>query len=135
MASQIDVRSTIDRGIPVLTIRYGAGEMFRTESAKELSSLMVEGYEKRLTEEPPNRSCIVVIESETAGSPLDRALFELYKRVVSEGQQLFCVNYPADYIHSLTSLGLPSLKGFVLKSSRETAIKDLLSEERRAETA
>jgi len=135
MASQIDVRSTIDRGIPVLTIRYGAGEMFRPESAKELTTQMVKGYEDRLKEEPENRSCIAVIESETAGSPLDRALFELYKRVVSEKQQLLCVNYPADYIHSLTSLGLPNLKGFGLKSSKEAAIKELLSEERRAETA
>ncbi len=135
MASQIDVLSTIDRGIPVLTISYGAGEMFRTESARELTSQMVEGYEKSLAEEPPNRSCIAVIESETAGSPLDRALFELYKRVVAEGQQLLCVNYPAAYIHSLASLGLPTLKGFGLRSSQETAIKELLSEERRAETA
>ncbi len=135
MASQVDVRSTTDRGAPVLTVRYSAGEMFRMATAKELTSSLIGGYEERLTEKPPIRSCIVVIESETAGSPLDRALFELYKRVVAEGQELFCVNYPADYIHSLTSLGLPSLKGFVLKSSRETAIKDLLSQEMRSETA
>jgi hypothetical protein len=130
MASQIDVRDSMDRGIPVLTIRYDADDMFRMESAHELGSQMVAGYEKRLAEEPANRSCIAVIESETAGSPLDRALFDLYKRVVAEKQQLLCVNYPADYIQSLASLGFPSLEGFALKSSKELAVKQLLSEEK-----
>lgn len=125
------VRGVVERGIPVLTMNYDAERMFQEEASKELSSQLVDAYESLLEEkELQTKSCIVLVEAETAGSRLVRALFELFKRVVSEGRQLICVDYPADYIYSLTSLGLPALEGFSLASTKEEAISRLLSEEK-----
>lgn len=134
MAGKLKIGRTVERGIPVVTVDYGVDLMFRAESADEISSQMVNAYEEILADNnPANESCVVVIESESAGSPLVRALFKLYERVTAEGNQLICVNYPDDYIHSLASLGLPSLGGFSLMSSKQNALSKLLSEERKTE--
>ncbi len=119
----IDVRGVIDQGIPVLTINYGVNEMWRPESAAELTAKMLEGYEGILAKEPPSRSCVVVIEAETAGAAIARALFELHEMVAAEGQQLLCAGYPEDYKPGIKCLGLP--KGFGLRGSRDEAVDEL----------
>ena len=71
-------------------------------------------------------SCVVKIDSEVAGSPVVRALFELWREVVEKrGGQVICVGYPEDYLYSLTSLGLPALNGFSLASTEEEAVERL----------
>jgi hypothetical protein len=66
----------------------------------------------------------VSIKAKTAGSPLVRAIFELYKVVSAEAATLFCASYPENYMESLTTLGLPALPGFKLTKTLEEALQE-----------
>jgi len=132
MPERLTVKAEITQGIVVATVGYGLEQMLQEGAAKELSRRLLEEYQRQMDEAKKagtarTGSCVVVIKAETAGSPLVRALFELYKAVTAEGGQVICVGYPSDYIDSLTELGLPSLHGFSLAASQEAAIKTLVS--------
>ena len=70
-------------------------------------------------------SCIVVLDATAAASAIVFALYELFKVCVSEGGRLYIVGYPNDYIHSLSSLGLTDIHGFVLRESTESALREI----------
>jgi len=134
MPERLVVDAEISRGVVVLKVGYGLEQMLKDGAAKELSKRLLEEYQRKMNEEAQKTndsartgSCVVVITAETAGSPLVRALFELYKVVTAEGGQVICVGYPSDYIDSLTELGLPSLDGFSLATSQQAAIETLAS--------
>jgi hypothetical protein len=127
MADELQVQGKVEQRVILLTIRYGQELLLKTEAHERLSKELTECYRKiREQERPETSSCIVEIQAEVAGSPVVRALFELWKEVVAkEGGQVVCVNYPHDYIDSLTSLGLPSLPGFNLAETKAEAIQQL----------
>lgn len=127
MTKPLAVKGRIsDSGAAVLTVDYGLEEMLRDEAAPEISKLLLDEY-RRLEQDPKTtmRSCVVAIQAETAGSPLVRSLFELYKLVNAGGGQVVVANYPADYIDSLTFLGLTDLDGFETAPTEEAALKML----------
>jgi hypothetical protein len=109
---------------PCLEVNYVPAEMFKPHTAKLLAEQFIENY-RNLTTIPVSGAkrniCIVVIKATVAGSPLVRALFDLYKVVVADSAKLICVSFPEDYMDSLTGLGLPALPGFKLASSLDEA--------------
>ena len=70
--------------------------------------------------------CILSFEPKFAGSPVDRAIFELYQVVHAKSGILICANYPPKYVRALTDLGLPSLPGFELCSTTKEAREKML---------
>lgn len=124
----LNVEIRRDDETPVLTVDYGADQMFLPQSSQTLSEKLLALYRQEVSDQPDKpalKGCIIVINADSAGSPLVRALFELYKVVNADGGQLFCVSYPDDYIDSLTSLGLTVLPGFHLAASKAEALKKL----------
>ena len=69
--------------------------------------------------------CVVVIKASTAGSPLIRALLELYKTVTANGGQLRLVDYPLEFRHSLSTLGFRTLPGFAHSATIDKAVEEL----------
>ena len=128
MAIEVQVDKDIlkEKGVILLTISYDEELLFQADTSGLLSSKLIEEYQKNL-KASTNNSCIVKIDSEVAGSPIVRALFGLWKEVVkTTGNQVICVGYPEDYLYSLTSLGLPTQKGFSLASTEKEAVEKLV---------
>ncbi len=124
MPQQLRVKGEVKKGVIVLIISFGKELLLKTGAREQLSKELTRHYRQIRTEQKTgvNTSCIVKIQAEVAGSPLVRALFELWEEVVStKGGQVICVNYPPDYIDSLTSLGLTAMPGFSLAASEEDA--------------
>lgn len=130
MAIDVKVDEDIlkEKGVILLTISYDEELLFQADTSGLLSNKLIEEYQKNLKAPGvENKSCIVKIDSEVAGSPIVRALFALWKEVVkTTGNQVICVGYPEDYLYSLTSLGLPTQKGFSLASTEDEAVKKLV---------
>jgi hypothetical protein len=131
MAKEPQVTGKVVKGVIVLTMRYGQELLFEKDVRERLSKELTGRYHEILEKERDKiktTSCVVKIQAEVAGSPVVRALFELWKEVVEEGVggQVICVDYPPDYIDSLTSLGLPTLPGFSLAATEEEAIQRLI---------
>ena len=129
MAEEPQVKGEPQEGVVVLTVSFNQEFLLGTEASEQLSKKLVDRYREILEKDEKNvtnRSCVVEIQSETAGSSLVRALFELWKEVVEKNSgQVVCVNYPPDYIDSLTALGLPSLPGFNLAGTTQKALQNL----------
>ena len=130
MADEVVVQGGVERGVVVLQIQYTEASLFQREAARWLTDKLVEVY--RQTRGQPNvstASCIVVIQPRVAGSPLARALFELWKEVVenpsSRGGQVACVGYPKAYLDMLTVPGITDLAGFTLFDTKESALARL----------
>jgi hypothetical protein len=124
---ELTVKPNLEQGIVVLKISYGPDQMFQRETAMRLSEQLLSAYTTWIDKEgvEDRKSCITVIEAQTAGSPLVRGLFDLYKAVRRKDGQLICANYPADYLESITTLGLPALPGFILVSKPSDAFRRL----------
>jgi hypothetical protein len=112
------------QGVGVITLQYGPEQMM-TPGA-EIGSKLVAKYAE-LRETTHNPSVVVDIKADTAGSPVIRALYDLYRNVRSNRGQLLCVGYPHDYLPSLYSLGLPDRPGFTMEIGLEDAIKRIIT--------
>ena len=128
MAEELRVEGKVEEGVILLSVRYGQELLLERGTSERLSKELTGRYRQiREKANVKTISCIVEIQSEVAGSPVVRALFDLWREVVGkEGGQVVCVNYPQEYIDSLTSLGLPSLAGFSLAETKGEAIQKLL---------
>ena len=115
--------------IPVLTLRYVPAHLRDPNVHEVLREKLVDRYNKLLDEQGTDRhpSCVVVMDADTAGSPLIRALYELYKTVTAKGGRLGVVQFPIDYIPSLSALGMLRLDDFKLSGERDEAIQQLTS--------
>ena len=124
MAEDLQVESTIEDKVVVLKVRYGPELMLSRRAHETLSAELVKRYEAESAKDDSvkTNSCIIIIEADTAGSPLVRALFELYKTVYAGSGQVICVGFPPDYIDSLTTLGLTGLPGFSLANNKEEGL-------------
>ena len=112
-------------GVIVLTINYDEEQLLKKGKKERFSNVLTNEYEN-FRKNVDNPSCIVKIESEVAGSAIIRALFELWKRVhEKEKGKVICVDYPKDYINSLSAIGLTALSGFKLASTVEKAINKI----------
>ena len=127
MAEDLKVTTALEQGVVVLTVSYGPELMLTNTASKKLSEELVGAYQKETGKNGSANtgSCVVIIEAQTAGSPLVRALFELYKTVSADGGQVICIGFPSDYIDSLTTLGLTALPGFTLAGKKEEALSKL----------
>jgi len=99
--------------------------MLQRGAARQLFDELVGEYNDLLEKGAKTRSPVVIIEASTAGSPLVRALFDLYKTVEAGGGQVIVVGYPSQYIASLTALGLTALPGFFTTNSKQDALTRL----------
>jgi hypothetical protein len=124
--AEVQIKGCVEQGLVVLDITYGQELLFRPETSKRLGEALIAEYqEQRRTAQPPATSCVVVIHSLVAGSPLLRALFELWKIVADENRgKVVCVDYPVDFIDALTALGLNQLGGFSLAGTKAEAFRE-----------
>ena len=123
MTEPLEIQGAWRDGVPLIEVDYAASQMFLPKTSELLAEKLVARY-KELTEqqEAAPRACILWIRAKTAGSPLVRAIFELYKVLHADAATLFCAAYPENYMESLTSLGLPALPGFKLTETVEKAL-------------
>ncbi len=129
MSEALTVKKNVENGVILLKVNFNEELLLKMDAGVTISQELKKRYQEvrdRDRAKLTTISCVVDINSEIAGSPLVRGLFELWREVVQkDGGQVVCVNYPKDYIDSLTSLGLPALAGFNLAGSTEEAIKIL----------
>lgn len=126
MADMLKVALSVEEGVVILRVTYDPGQMFERKTGDVLSEQLTSKYEEAtLPPNPAGPDCIVVMDAQTAGSPMVKSLFELYMRVNNCKGKLICANYPADYIDSILAIGLPSLEGFRLATDKEEAFKKL----------
>ena len=111
-------------GISVVELSFDPELMFQKGARLTLSEELTRAYND-LKEDKGNPGCVVVIKASTAGSPVIRALLELYKTVTANGGQLRLVDYPQDFRDSLSTLGFRSLPGFAHSATIEKAVKEL----------
>jgi hypothetical protein len=69
-----------------------------------------------------------VLNARVANSAVAFASYELYKECSREGGRLYIVGYPKDYIQTIATLGLTTLKNFELIDSVESAIAKIKSD-------
>ena len=117
----MDISADDNSPVPLITIQYGPEGMLQFTGA-QLSERLVSEYEK-LAAVKENKSLIVDVQANTAGSPLIRALVNVHKHVLARKGQLICAGYPKDFLPSLHALGLTSLPGFRLALNREDALR------------
>ena len=120
MNDHLQIKSEIRDGIPILELDYGPNTMFRAQVADLLAEKLVSEY--RAGRPSHSVVCVLNIKANTAGSPLVRAIFELYNVVSADSGTLYCSGYPSNYMESLTSLGLPALPGFKLTKTLDEAV-------------
>ena len=108
---------------PLSKVDYTASQMFLPKTGELLAEKLVEKY-RTLVEQRDGapHACVLRVKARTAGSPLVRAIFELYKVLHADAATLYCAEYPENYMESLTSLGLPALPGFTLTETVERAL-------------
>ena len=125
MADSLQVTGEVKNGVVVLSLDYGRELLLREDAPARLSEELTRRYQELLDRHKPRTvSAVVEIKAKDAGSPVVRALFELWKKVVGgQSGQVVCVNYPQDYIDSLTALGLPALPGFSLAATVDDALR------------
>jgi hypothetical protein len=119
------ISSELIDGVVRIELAYDNNQLFQDDAAKVLSEEVSREYEKAKGTEPTARSCLVVIVADTAASPVVKALFELYRAVGAVGGSVGVVGYPAEFIDSINSLGLPSLAGFDLFPTEDEALSEL----------
>jgi hypothetical protein len=128
MTSELSVTGTVEDGAVVLNVIYDHEHMFHPEASSKLSNMLIQEYLSKCDSRGViTNSCVVVIHADTAGSPLVRSLFELYKVVKQAGGEVICANYPPDYLAGIATLGLPDLPGFILVPDKRAALKKLAS--------
>jgi hypothetical protein len=130
MTPEFDITPSEAKGILVLTVTYGPELMFQEATYEHLSARLSHAYDEGIKDGFRNgkvktRSCIVSIEATTAGSPLVRALFDLWEKVTAAGGQVVCAKFPVSYIEVISSLGLPALTGFSMANTVEDGVKRL----------
>ena len=128
--NEFEIAPSDTRGILVLTVTYGPELMFLEATYEHLSERLCAAYDDGIKAGFKNgkiktKSCIVSIQASTAGSPLARALFNLWEKVTAAGGQVVCANFPVSYIEVISSLGLPALTGFSMANTVEDAVKRL----------
>ena len=124
MLTPLSVTGEKKGDVVVLTVKY-AKDFLRHGSAFELfRDRLVEQYTalRPTADTSSGAVCVVQVDTEISGSPLVRALFELYETVASDRGRLIIADFPPDYIPQLASLGLTSLKGFELAADVDEAI-------------
>src|ERR1700719_3048833 len=101
MDTELDIKGDVREGIPLLEIYYPPSVMFLPKGWEILSDKLTDVYKDLITQEGiRTKSCVVWIKSATAGSPMVRALFELFKIVDAGGGTLYCADFPEDYMAS-----------------------------------
>jgi hypothetical protein len=123
MAEPLQIQGRWHDSVPLIEVDYAASQMFLPKTSELLAEKLVEKYKALTAErEQTPRACILWIKAKTAGSPLVRAIFELYKVLHADAATLYCAEYPENYMESLTALGLPALPGFKLTETVQKAL-------------
>ncbi len=124
MKDALEIKGQWQKSGPLIEIDYSPAQMFQPKTSALLSEKLVNEYRtlREAHDEEEPKFCILWIKATTAGSPLVRAIFELYKVLHADSATLICACYPVAYMESLTSLGLPTLPGFILATSVEEAL-------------
>ena len=81
MAEELRVEGKVEKGVILLTVLFSEELLLQTGASNRLSKELTERYQEIRDKEKARveiTSCVVEIRSETAGSPLVRALFELW---------------------------------------------------------
>ena len=124
MPTQAQHVASIDRfPIPVVEVSFEPDLMFQKGARHTLAEELTGAY--RALKEKKGPACVVVIKASTAGSPIIRALLELYKTVTANGGQLRLVDYPLEFRDSLATLGFRSLPGFAHAATIDKAVEEL----------
>ena len=127
---KLNISSTNKAGIAVLAIDYDF-EAIQKPRAHIVTDKFTQSYEKEKKKAPNVSSCVISIKPEYSTSTLNNAIFELWKTVRESGGILVCVDYPKEYIRSLTNLGMLGLEGFALSDTEDAAINSVTQRKKR----
>jgi hypothetical protein len=133
MKPNFKVEPAVRQGVIEITASYPEFAMTDAGFDEPFRQQLVQSYEKLAkTQENPN--CILTLKVEVAGSPVVKAIYELWKAVRARLGVLILADYPPDYVRALTDLGLPSLPGFELVSNTNEAREKMVTRRTGPET-
>lgn len=80
MTDELSVKAKADKdnNVVVLTVDYGPDLMFRGDAFGKGNDALANAYVETTQKEHDPPACIVIIDAETAGSKLIRALYQLW---------------------------------------------------------
>jgi hypothetical protein len=117
-----------ENGVIILAVAHYP-EAYKTRRGKQLLREKLLAQYREARKDPAVRlaSCVVEIESEVGGTPLNFALDDLRQEVVANGGKVVCLGYPRAYLASLASVGVTDARGFFLedKGKRAQAVRFL----------
>jgi hypothetical protein len=120
MPAGFTIEGSAAEGAAEISVSYPDSVIIDTGFDEPFRRQLVQKYEE-CARNQSDQDCILTISASVAGSPVVRGIFELYKVVRARSGNLFCANYPREYVRALADLGLPSLPGFELCGSAEEA--------------
>lgn len=111
------------RRVPVFYI-LGGNDVEFFDNPAAIGDALVAKYEE-LAKASGMASCVAVIESTYAPSPLIRLIYRLYKACRRHAGVLYVCGFPEDYLISLSTIALSEQDGFELRPSLESALLEL----------
>jgi len=109
-----------DDGLKYVKLQYSVNDL----ATVHVNNLMGQGLKtcfQEITSQSQTKSCVVQIDAVVVGTPVIRALLELYQLIRANGGCLICVGYPPRYISMLNTLGVQRLSHFRLASDLAAA--------------
>lgn len=126
MTPSFTIEAAVREGVVEITASYPEFAISDTGFDEPFRKQLVQSYEE-LAQTQENRDCILTLEVKVAGSPVVKAIYELWKAVRARLGVLILADYPPDYVRALTDLGLPSLPGFELVSNTNEAREKMVT--------
>jgi hypothetical protein len=126
MTPNFTIEPAVREGAVEITASYPEFAIIDAGFDEPFRQRLVESYEK-LAQTQASRDCILTLNVKVAGSPVVKAIYELWKAVRARLGVLVLANYPPDYVRALTDLGLPSLPGFELCSNTNEAREKMVT--------
>lgn len=117
--NEITIKTSVFGNAVEIDANYPLSAMANAAFDEPFKKKLIEAYNENMNSSANN--CIIEIQVVVGGSQVVRGLYELYRVVHANGGRLICSNYPTDYVWSMAALGLPSLDGFTLCDSKESA--------------
>ncbi|MGA2988055.1 MAG: hypothetical protein ABSG32_30100 [Terriglobia bacterium] len=126
MIPNFTIEPTLSEGVIEITATYPEFAISDAGFDEPFRKQLVQSYEK-LAQTQENRDCILTLKVKVAGSPVVKAIYELWKVVRARSGFLILADYPPNYVRALTDLGLPSLPGFDLVSDTNEARQKMVT--------
>ncbi len=116
------VEGKMNGSVVVLTLKYDEGALNNQAERENLPSKVRKKYLEMVGTRTTPASCVLVIDASEAGTPLNRAIFDLRQEVQKHKGKLFCAQYPKAYWQGLIASQLLRLPDLSFEADEQAAL-------------